>query len=380
MKIHIVAMRAAVIGLAVVVALGAGNLLTAQRQREQASESTAAQAAQSAASANIYAMSFDPKSPTQTALIVIDSATGATRTLATLQHAAGWGPDGFVSPEGTRIAILTPHPDAAKGGALSTLATIAVAGGAPVTIDADTDLRPEAPPAWSADGTQIFYFRRRNAASEIVVAPSGGGSARVAYSGTRQIEFIGMTPAGLVVLGNDASPGRYAALLKSDGTLKDLPFRLSGDFSPPPQFASGVLAYSATPVQGGPQAALISTATGAADPRLVLSGLSFAVASDASRIVMDDRAAFGHGVSQVKVWDRASRTTRDVRTTAGRLAHPVESRSWAPDASWLALESDEFDAKGTLRARGIEALRPDGTGLRLFVPPVSGSLRLVGVV
>lgn len=358
--------------LATALGLGVARGLVAIRGALSAGSSQAA----AGPNATVLYLSFDPTKPTQTALVATDVASGASITLTTLSHPAGWGPEAFLSPNGTAVAVLGSTVTDVNG-PLS-LAVVPTGGGVPIVIADSTLLRPASPPAWSTDEATIYYIRRPSTAYEVVAAPVRGGPGQIVYSSTRVIDFIGNTPAGLVIATADGAHGRSLTLLPRSGAPTQLNIALPSTFGAPAQFGGSVMAYYLIQPSGA-SLGLADITTLATESPLALTGNAFSLAHDASKVVFDDRGAFRQGTTHVNVWTRSSGSTSSLGTAPGRFAHPVESRSWSADGKSIALESDEFGANGTLKARGIEVLAVDGSSAKLLLPPVSGSLRLVGV-
>ena len=305
-------------------------------------------------------------------LLAYDTTTGVATKLATLSHPPGFGPTVTLSPGRTRLAIVTPVAPVTQ--TMPTLATMPSSGGTMAKIDTGVAAGPESSPAW-ADETTLNYLKKPAPTTSVIFGSSAlTASPHVVAQISSNVSYLGQTSTGLIAVASDGRGGASFILVNSDGTTRSLASVPSG-FAVPIQYVGRVAVFDEVIGTGGEQSVrLFSTASPGAF-QTIASGVldSWSLSSDGSVLAISDVGADRAGRAQIRLIALASGTTTVVPTTAGRVAKPVAGRSWSADGQWLALESDDV-----ARHRGIEIVRSDGTGLHVLLPPVNGSLEVIG--
>ena len=162
----------------------------------------------------------DPDRDNNWDVYVIEAVPGATSKQVTTFEGPDNDPDyesrPAWSPDGRSIAYLQGGPLKLIYYAVQKLAVVPAAGGAPRILTATLD-RSVASPAWSADGSSIYFLLEDDRTVQLARVPASGGAVERLVSGARVVSAFTTGREGKVAV-LASTPLAPAEVFAVDGT------------------------------------------------------------------------------------------------------------------------------------------------------------------
>jgi Tol biopolymer transport system component len=308
---------------------------------------------------------------TDTIVAVDPDDVGARTTIATIDHASGYGVFPVLSPDGQAIAytglpagIPKPAPDApAQAGVVDVR-------GKATLLAADADLLVS--PVWSPDSQSIVVRHSVTAADgsgtyELLLLGRDGARASLTTWRTASLFPIAFAPDGARLYFATLSPaGTDLYAIGADGSgetkIAHLSDEIARDWKLSPDGAT--LAYSVA--EGGPQPQVVTMtlalATGVAadavrSPAAARLEFNPAWQADGTLTIASVQPQGGSAVSVV-----AAATARTLTSNDGAIDLPL---AWSPDGARLAVRSVEGASLQQATASHVEIVGGDGSRRRV---------------
>lgn len=300
-------------------------------------------------------------------IVAIDPADASNRTtLATIDHAPGWGAFATLAPDGASIAYTALPPDARDPSPdTPAIAGVIEADGDVLALAANADL--VIPPVWAPNGQSIVVRRSTLAeegtgTQELVVLGIDGSESSLTSWSSSAVFPVGYAPDGATFyFATLNASGSDLYRIDADGSGESLVAHLSDDISREWTLSPDgtALAYSVAESGATPRvvAMRLDLATGAAAPALddaAGSQINPAWSRDGELTVASVKPE-GGGDAVIAAIDGAGQALDD---NDDSIDLPL---AWSPDGETLAVRA--VDGATPFQARGsrIELLRLDGT-------------------
>lgn len=299
-------------------------------------------------------------------IVAIDPDDTSDRTtLATIDHAPGWGIFATLSPEGDAIAYTALPPDTPDPSPdTPAIAGVVEADGDVIALAANVDL--VIPPVWAPDGASVIARRSTLAdegtgTQELIALGLDGSEASLTSWSSAAVFPVGFTPDGATFyFATLNASGSDLYRIGADGSGETLVAHLSDDISREwtlsPDGAS--LAYSVAESGTQPRvvAMRLDLATGVATQALDAAGSQINPAwSRDGELTVASVKPEGGGNAVIASSDGVGDALVDNDDT---IDLPL---AWSPDGATLAVRAVDGATPYEARGSRIELLRRDGT-------------------